>query len=410
MHEQSLIIKNHTMRPKHTVDLSRPYLVIPKLIIQPTWGGQYIVASKGWETRDNLGKLRIGQSYELFSGSNLSFLTSSDDPQFFGELTDRDAVQIQTHPENSCSLSDLIAKSAEDTLGANIVRSRGPNLDLLIKYTQALGNSYQVHTKSDVKHPVWKPKPESWYFFEPGLITLGVKPETNWDEYQNTLKQVSNRMLELGNQVSDKTLSYEQAVERAHEIVNTYNPEQYVNVVPVEKDQLVDLSEGGLQHSWEEDSARYPLGNVLYEVQNEALDKVSTFRAFDKGKLGVDGTVRQVHLKEYFKYIDRTPEMNTPASHIRQPVLISETGEYKIELLLKAGFYTLERITFSTRTSYTDEPDHFRHLFVKSGRIEVTAGNHSLIVSVGHSCFIPAAAKSYTIHSLTRSCEVLLSY
>src|SRR6185437_8295859 len=101
---------------------------------------------------------------------------ASDDPQFRGELTDRDAVEVPTHPEGSLHLADLVAENPEAVLGAAVVSERGPQLALLIKYTQALGNSFQVHIKDGVTHPQWKPKPESWYYFEPGLITLGVKP------------------------------------------------------------------------------------------------------------------------------------------------------------------------------------------------------------------------------------------
>ncbi|QQR52772.1 hypothetical protein IPG36_01470 [bacterium] len=79
-----------------TNELRRPYLVIPKLIKQPTWGGSYIVAAKGWSDHEGLGDLKIGQSYELFSGSNLSLLTSTDDPLFKGELTDNAGVAIPT--------------------------------------------------------------------------------------------------------------------------------------------------------------------------------------------------------------------------------------------------------------------------------------------------------------------------
>ena len=108
------------------MNLSRPYLVIPKLIDQPTWGGQYIVAAKGWAGRAGLGEAKIGQSYELFSGSNLSLLSSSEDPAFAGEFTDRDAVQVQTAPENSIPISRLPDGSSV----------------FLIKFTQALGNSF----------------------------------------------------------------------------------------------------------------------------------------------------------------------------------------------------------------------------------------------------------------------------
>lgn len=391
-------------------DLSRPYLVIPKLIAQPTWGGQYIVASKGW-SETALASIKIGQSYELFSGSNLSLLTSSDHPKFTGELTDRDAVQNQTTPDQSIALADLIQLFPAQTLGEEVIRSRGNKLDLLIKYTQALGNSYQVHLKAGVKHPKWRPKPESWYFFEPGLITLGIKSSTDWDEYKKALTDIALEMTALGKNRALGKISAEEAAAQAKEIVQRHKPEQYVNLLPVARDELIDLSSGGLHHSWEENPTTLPLGNVLYEVQTEAMDDVSTFRGFDKGKIGSDGSVRDLHLNEYFEFIDRSPSTNNPTTHIRKPVVITQTDTYLLEMLLGAAFYTLTKLTFTKAgVTYTENPARFRHLFVKNGKIEVTAGDTAIIVSVGHSCFIPAAAGKYSIRNLGDSTEVLISF
>src|SRR5581483_2733550 len=135
--------------------------------------------------------------------------------------------------------------------------------------TQALGNSFQVHMKSDVTHPIWKPKPESWYFFESGIITLGAKPGIDWDAYKNISIAIDKEMQKLGKQVSAKELTYGEAKQRTAELLRTNDPWQFVNIVEVKKDRLVDLSSGGIHHSWEE-SEQLPHGNVLYEVQSEA--------------------------------------------------------------------------------------------------------------------------------------------
>lgn len=391
--------------------LQRPYLVIPKLIEQPTWGGQYIVTMKGWDKRENLGSLKIGQSYELFSGSNLSLLDSSDDPQFKGELTDRDAVEVPTRPEGSLHLADLVAEDPEAVLGAEVVRERGPNVALLIKYTQALGNSFQVHIKDGVKHPVWKPKPESWYYFEPGLITLGVKPNIDWSEYEHVVEVVQQRMVAIGGKVADGSLTYEAAEQEVAKLLTEYDPWKFVNTVPIEKDQLVDLSSGGIHHSWEEDEAQAPLGNVLYELQAEAMDRISTFRSFDKGKLGRDGSVRLIHIKDYFDAIDRSPEMNDPKNHIAQPKLIAESKNHTLQHLLDSRHYQMDKLTLLAAGGAYEEPiTRYKHVFVKSGTVEVTAGNHSITVGTAHACFIPAAAKRFRIHSLSDKSELLISY
>lgn len=389
----------------------RPYLVIPKLIEQPTWGGQYIVTAKGWGDFQNFGQLKIGQSYELFSGSNLSLADSSDDPEFMGELTDRDAVEAPTRPDGSIRLADLADKNPEAVLGKEVIQERGPILSLLIKYTQALGNSFQVHIKDGVEHPVWRPKPESWYYFEPGLITLGVKPDIDWQEYERVAELIQQKMLALGSAVSSGSLSYEDARAEIKVMLLEQNPSRFVNTIPVQKDQLIDLSSGGLHHSWEEDERQAPLGNVLYELQAEAMDRISTFRCFDKGKMEPDGTVRPIQTREYFNVIDRTDELNDPARHIVQPKLMAKTETYILEHLLDTRHYKMDKLTMlSSTATYEDEIARYKHLFVKQGRVEVSAGGQTVTVGIAHSCFIPAGAAKYTVKNLSNTCEILVSY
>lgn len=393
-----------------TYDFTRPYLVIPKLIEQPTWGGSYIAITKGWSDRPGL-TCKIGQSYELFSGSNLSPLTRSDDPAFSGELTDRDAVQVQTHPSNAIALSDLIAADPVATLGQAHIAERGNQLGLLAKFTQALGNSFQVHIATGTTHAHWQQKPESWYFFEPGLITLGVKPHADWDAYRQSVTAVHNDMAAIGQQVADGQLTAAQAQPRVHALLRQHDPWQYVNMVATQKDQLVDLSGGGQHHSWEEDAARAPHGNVLYELQADVMDDVSTLRCFDKGKLGNDGSIRSVHIDDYFALIDRSPATNDPKQHIKRPILIAQSNGYVLERLMQSPYYNLEKLSLTAANAvFTDHPDRFRHLFIKEGSAVVSVGGHSLHIASGHSCFIPAAAIKYSVTSHTSNTQVLISY
>ena len=396
---------------QNTDKLQRPYLVIPKLIEQPTWGGQYIVTMKGWNKHQHLHDLKIGQSYELFSGSNLSLLDASDDPNFIGELTDRDAVEVPTRPDGTLHLADLVVEAPEAVLGTGVINERGNNFALLIKYTQALGNSFQVHIKDGIQHPVWKPKPESWYYFEPGLITLGIKPGIDWQEYENTVAEIQTKMESLGAAVSSGSMTYGGAQTEIGKLLKEHDPWRFVNTVPIEKDQLVDLSSGGLHHSWEEDPERAPLGNVLYELQAEAMDRVSTFRSFDKGKMGRDGSVRQIHIKNYFDAIDRTPEFNDPKAHILEPTLLAKTDTYALEHLLVCSYYNLDKLTLLTdNAEYTEQTARYKHLFVRDGSVTVTAGGHTITVTTAHSSFIPASVQSYTVKNLTGHSEILVSY
>ncbi len=389
----------------------RPYLVVPKLIKQPTWGGNYIVEMKQWADRDELGSTKIGQSYELFSGSNLSMLDSSENPAFCGELKNNIDVETPTRLPDTVALADLVAESPVSVLGEAVVRERGEKLELLIKFTQALGNSYQTHIKTGLQHPKWKPKPESWYYFEPGLITLGIKSTADWAAYEGAVRGLEHEMQQLANLVANGEMTYENVQLSVRDVLTRYDPRQYVNLVPVARDELVDLSAGGIHHSWEEDAATAPLGNILLELQGEAMDAVSTFRSFDKGKLGRDGTLRPLHIDDYFDAIDRSPEANDPAKHLRKPRLGHQTGDYGYEHLLESLYYNLDKLSFTQAgASYEEKLARYKHLFVKTGRVSVEANGYQVLVSAGHSCFLPANVGTACIRALTDDDEVLISY
>lgn len=395
---------------KSLLSANRPYLVIPKLIKQPTWGGSYIVQSKGWMNRPG-HDIKIGQSYELFSGSNLSVLSSSSDPLFQGEITDNVAVEKPTTPANSISLSDLTAIDPEIVLGRSVVSERGPQIALLIKFTQALGNSFQVHIKDGVSHPTWKPKPESWYYFEPGLLTLGIKAGTDWDAYKTAVQTVSDGMNSLSAEVTAGTLSFQDAQSKISLLLQQYDPWQFVNIVEIEKDQVVDLSQGGLHHSWEEDPVKAPLGNVLLELQSEALDDISTFRSFDKGKMGSDGSVRAVHIDTYFDVIDRSPEANNPINHIQSQELLSESSDYRLEKLMRCRHYNMDKLTLMQQNARFEESiERYKHIFVKAGSVRVVAGEGEVTVGSGHSCFVPAGCNRFMVENLSDRSEILVSF
>ena len=380
------------------MDLHRAYLVIPKLIEQPTWGGTYIVTQKGWQQKPELTDKKIGQSYELFSASNLSLLTSSADKNFSPEITDTKKVYEPTTPINSLSLKDLIAQEPA-----------GPTMQLLIKFTQALGNSFQLHIKDGTQHDKWKPKPESWYYFEPGLATLGVKSDINWQQYETTVTKLQTDIVAIGQKVQTNALTFLEAQTEVKKLVSAANPWQFINLVELPKDAIVDLSPCGIHHSWEEDTVKLPLGNVLYELQVDVSDIASTIRNFDKGKLLPDGTTRQLHIPDYFKCIDRSPNTNNPESHLKKPKLISETATYRAEQLFRTAYYSLDKITFTKNGEYSETIESYRHIFVKSGNCKLITGNTTLEVTTGHSAFIPTSVKEYVISGNINT-VVLVSY
>ena len=389
----------------------RPYLVIPKLIEQPTWGGTYIAESKKWQNAQNVAGKKIGQSYELYDKSNLSLLISSQDPQFQGEIADTKSVEQQSVVPNSVALSALISQDAVAVLGKRIVRAYGSTMHLLLKFTQALGNSFQLHVPDGVKNDRWKPKPESWYYFEPGIITCGIKTGVSWESYQGAVTKLDKEMQLVAARVREGSLSYEEASEIIGQLVKDANPWQYVNVVRVEKGTLIDLSPCGIHHSWEEDLASIPLGNVLYEIQLNVMDNVATLRSFDKGKMSKDGTLRPLQIAEYFTYADRSPEANDPKTHMRQAKSVAKTDAYMHDLILESKYYSMDRVSFTKPGATFDSTmDTFRHIFVRAGAVVVTANELPVTVTAGHSVFIPAGCGSYKVSATVADTEILISY
>ena len=389
----------------------RPYLVIPKLIEQPTWGGTYIAETKKWQGSATLAGKKIGQSYELYDKSNLSLLVTSEDPQFQGEIADTKSVEQQTTVPNSIALAELIAVDPDAVLGKRIVKVYGQKMHLLLKFTQALGNSFQLHVSDGVNNDRWKPKPESWYYFEPGLITCGIKEGVDWDAYKGAVTKLDSEMQLVASRVREGSLAYEEAATLIQQLVKDANPWQYVNVVRVEAGTLLDLSPCGIHHSWEEDLTKIPLGNVLYEIQVNVMDDVATLRSFDKGKMSKEGKLRPLQIEEYFTYADRDPVANDPKTHMRQAKQIAKTEAYTHDLLLESKYYSMDRVTFGQANAvFASSMDTFRHIFVRKGAVTITAGDLPVTVTAGHAAFLPAACANYTAKSITTDTEILISY
>lgn len=348
----------------------KPYLIVPYLIEQPTWGGEYICEKKGWLHKPHLEGKKIGQSYELYDRSLLSTtITSTNDPLFGPEVKD------------TISISEFAEERAFP----------------LIKFTQAKGNSFQLHVKPLTDDSRWKQKAESWYYFENGKITFGIKKGIDISKYKDACIAINNTMKRLSAMVVKKELTMEKAKKEAEVFIKNQNPWQYVNVCEVKKGDIVDLSGGGLHHSWEEDVVNYPMGNILYEVQQDVMDPICTIRSFDQGKFKNDGTIREIHIDDYFKYIDIDEKRNT---------LVVEKNESGV--LFDTNYYSLSLLSLQDKKKL-ESTSSFHHLFVQEGKITVgDAFGNVVVVGQGHSCFIPKGLV-YEIDPSIKS-EVLLTF
>lgn len=370
--------------------INQPLPCLPKLVVQPTWGGRFILELKGLDQDPAWLNKKVGQSYELFGGT---------------------IVKVNGR---KMALDNLLHDHAEEILGSKVLRHYGLKMPLLIKLTQAKGNSYQIHLKHDVCHPHWKPKAEAWYYLDRGLITLGTRPNINWVDYGKTVKAIANKMATLSQQVKENKLVLEEAQMKAQEFIKNHDPSVFVNHVTPQEGEVWDLSAGGQHHSWEENESIAPRGNLLYEIQEDVPDEVSTIRAFDKGKIKDDGSIRDLHLDDYFQFIDRSSGANSPSVARRQPILLEKSSGGEVTRLLGTPFFALDLLTitgdFSTKATRTK--NFFHHLFAKTGQVIIHYGCHQEFrVAQGSSVLIPANMEEYALSNDGESqAEVIKSF
>lgn len=379
------------------MDKIRPYIVVPVLIEQPTWGGEYIPRLKG--VSEHIADKKIGQSYELYEHSRL---TTNRKTNFHPTIALAQPSTIEDHP--------IVAGDATKTFPISQLEPMIGKVDTLIKLNQALGNSYQLHVKRASKH--WKSKPESWFFMEPGLVSLGVKAKADWQEYEDCCRSIDAMAQELVKKIDTNELSLGQARSRLQEYIDANHPRNFVNLVQVGKNQAIDLSKCGVHHSWEDHDLAHPHGNVVYEVQKNVYDDESTIRAFDRGKITDDGKVRPVHIDDYFKYIDRSAAANDPDTHFRKGLLLKKTSTYTVKRMFRTKLYQLKLISFNQEIAnkYTTVATKFHHLFAHEGNFELKWRDMEFVVTRGYSIFCPRGVEQYSLRPYRcRRAKVLLT-
>ena len=392
----------------------RPYIVVPTLIEQPTWGGEYIGQLKklAWP---ELVDAKIGQSYELFAGSNLSNkLSTSHEPTVaLADPGDPEKEQIFSGDDTYLTIQSLIDSEPEKVLGKAALSKSGAKMDTLIKLTQARGNSYQLHARKEEVGHKWLPKPESWYYFKPGLATIGVKKNVDWDEYHNTCQVIYAQSRNLSARAMAGEITVEEARTKLASVIAENDPMKFVNLVQVGTNQAIDLSKGGIHHSWEQDLKKNPEGNVLYEVQKNVYDPVSTIRCFDEGKIKDDGSVRELHIEDYFEQIDKDPKANDPKSHIGKGKVLKQSSRQTVRQIFDNQHYQLRELSFQSGMSngFTTTTDSFHHVFVRSGSVKLLWDKGELMLTAGFSGFVPACIGKYELKTYKcKMAKVLVTY
>ena len=208
-----------------SLDLDRPYLVIPRFIEQPTWGVHILFHINKFKTKN-------------CALAKLAKVMSCMEVRFYPPLHPRLTL-------NSKATLLSIIRVVASPLSPVISNCRGPRrpkpvpnagiffspqtMPLLIKFTQALGNSFQIHVKKSQKQSRWKPKPESWYYLEDGVITYGIKKGAGMEEFKRVCLAIEEKMIALSTSLKIGALSYGRAKEKAESFIKSVNPWRFVN-------------------------------------------------------------------------------------------------------------------------------------------------------------------------------------
>ncbi len=368
------------------------YLVVPKLVYQSTWGGAYIPKLKQIELKP---QEKIGQSYEFFKLSkvvpakNLKKLKITKYPYCTGTNDFKDA---KLH-NKVAGITEITKLNPNEIFGSKNI----PNI--LIKLTQALGNSYQIH----VKYPTtkFKPKAESWYYFEKGKATLGLKPDVDLKSYKHTCQKIYELAQSLGKKIKAKKMKHADAEKELFRFIEANNPQQYVNLLDIPQGGIIENTYGGIHHSWEEDPRKYPNGNILYEVQEDVPDDVSTVRCFDQGKIGPYGTVRKLDIDTYFQNLTTNKSFNDSKNLLKTRIKMKDLKDWKLNKIFKNNIYEMDELTV-TRKQYEIEDFGFRHIFIKSGRGMIVTEDEEVELVSGYSYLIPHSLKQLKIVNLSQ--------
>lgn len=384
----------------------KPVYIVPLLVEQSTWGGEYIATTKQITHALTQGK-KVGQAFELYSDT----LITSQPNQNFAYATATNLSQPQLAEEADVqSLQDLIEQHPEGVLGEKAISKGWTTMQVLIKFTQAQNNSYQVHVIPGKEFGKWLPKPESWYYFEQGKATLGLSEPTQVEAYKARSVEIDTFAQQVSQEIKSDEITLEQGKQKLKEFIDQDHPRKFVHTLTVPAGSVIDLSQGGIHHSWEMGDVA-PQGNIVYEVQVNVMDEFCTLRSFDQGNIKDDGSVRPLTIDDYFTALDLDQSRNQPEYYLSQ-VKVEIDQAANVKQLFSNQYYTSEEITFSKEYSgkYTSTEGSFHHIYAHESNIVVHTDVEDFPVQAGWSLFIPASVKNYQLSSQSSTAKVITTH
>lgn len=307
------------------MELTQP-LVFEPLFMERVWGGRWLETLFGKKLPPGT---RVGESWEI---------------------VDREEAQSVVHegPLRGAVLNQLWTRHREEIFGAGLPDS--PRFPLLFKLLDAQDRlSVQVHPPADIALAHGgEPKTEMWYLLDtiPGSqLYAGLNPGVTREAFERALSEG-----------------------RAAEMVRS---------LPVKKGDAIFIPSGRIH--------AIGAGNLIFEAQQNSD---TTYRVFDWNRVGLDGRLRELHLKESLRSIDFTDT---------DPQLATPDGDQLVE----CPYFRVERWALEALRRHGAE--RFAVYCVASGRLE--AGGREF--AAGDFFLVPATLADLALRPLESETTVL---
>ena len=268
------------------------------------------------------------------------------------EMVDRPEAQSTTAAGKT--IRELISADPEGIMGTGYDANKP--FPILVKWLDCQEKlSLQVHPPADIAPSLGgEPKTENWYISdaEPhATLMAGLKNGVSQADFEEGLK---NNALE--------PLVHTMSVKAGESI---FIPSGRIHAI------------GG--------------GNLILEIQQNSD---TTYRVYDWGRVGLDGTPRQLHIDESIKSTDFNDF---------EPETLKPTGE--TQLLAESDVFDLKKVVLKAGESIAFEAGQPRILSVVNGSLEESSDKAPL--SRGDNALLPAKESfSYTV---TADCEILIT-
>ena len=136
-------------------------------------------------------------------------------------------------------------------------------------------------------------------------------------------------------------------------------------------------------------------GNVIFEIQQNSD---TTYRVFDWHRLGLDGKPRELHIAQSLASIDFNDFEPSLIQNQSTPV-----GGGKLRSLVDDPLFKVDALEVPSGDSVLSRQSALRIIGLLKGRLTVTDGNHSVELSPGQFCLLPASLKAVELRAATTS-------